>query len=142
MATLERAIQLATEAHQGQVDKAGHPYILHPLRVMFRVKTVEERIVAVLHDTIEDTSLTAEDLQREGFSSRVIEAIQCLTKNPGESYEQFIDRIKDNVLASRVKRADIRDNMDLSRLPSVSEKDLTRMKKYHTALNRLINTRK
>lgn len=142
MATLERAIQLATEAHQGQVDKAGHPYILHPLRVMFRVKTIEERIVAVLHDTIEDTSLTADDLQREGFSSRVVEAIQCLTKIPGESYDQFIDRVKDNVLASRVKRADIRDNMDLSRLPSVNEKDLTRMKKYHTALNRLINTRK
>ena len=138
MATLERAIHLASEHHSGQVDKAGHPYILHPLRVMLQVKTVDERIVAVLHDTIEDTSLTLEDLQQEGFSAVVVEAIQCLTKKPHEPYEQFIDRIKDNALARRVKQADIRDNMDLSRLPAVTEKDLQRMKKYHIALKNLV----
>ncbi len=139
MSTLERAIHLASEHHAGQVDKAGHPYILHPLRVMLQVKTVDERIVAVLHDTIEDTALTLEDLQREGFPSRVIDAIQCLTKHPGEPYAQFIERVKANPLARQVKQADIRDNMDLSRLPSVSEKDLERMKKYHAALKDLMD---
>ncbi len=138
MSLLERAIRIATEAHQGQVDKAGAPYILHPLRVMLQVRSEDERIVAILHDTIEDSSLTFEDLRQEGFPPHILSALTCLTKISGESYEQFVERVKPNPLAREVKIADIRDNMDLSRLPAVGEKDLQRLRKYHTALKSLL----
>jgi len=137
MSTLEQAIRIATNAHQGQVDKAGTPYILHPLRVMFQVTGEEEQIVAVLHDTLEDSSITLEDLRREGFPSHILEALTCLTKIPGESYDLFISRVMPNPIARRVKIADIRDNMNLSRLPTVTDKDLERLKKYHHALKTL-----
>lgn len=130
MATLERAIQIAAEAHLGQVDKGGQPYILHPIRVMLRMLTEEERIVAVLHDVIEDSEYSLEKLASEGFSPFIIKAIAALTKLPGESRLDAAQRAATNPLARNVKLADNTDNMDLGRIPHPSAKDLARLKEY------------
>lgn len=131
MATLERAISIAAQAHQGQKDKAGASYILHPLRMMFRMNSKIERIVGVLHDVVEDTDWTLEDLRKEGFSEEVLNALDCLTHREGEPYEEFIKRLASNPIARRVKIADLEDNMDMKRLGNLTEKDLERLKKYH-----------
>ena len=130
MPTLERAIQIAAEAHAGQVDKAGQPYILHPLRVMLRVQGENERIAAVLHDVVEDSSFTLEQLASEGFPSEVIQALAALTKQPGESRLAAAQRASENAIALCVKLADNTDNMDLSRIPHPSEKDKARLEEY------------
>lgn len=131
MPTLERAIQIAAEAHSGQVDKAGQPYILHPLRVMLRVHQGEnERIAAVLHDVVEDSSFTLDQLASEGFPPEVIQALAALTKQPGESRLAAAQRASENAIALCVKLADNADNMDLSRIPHPSEKDKARLEEY------------
>ena len=130
MATLERAIAIAAAAHAGQLDKAGQPYILHPLRVMLRVNTEEERIAAVLHDVVEDTSVTLEQLAGEGFAEEVLVAIEALTKNVGESRMDAARRAVKNRIARTVKLADNAENMDLSRIASPTEKDFARLKEY------------
>ena len=138
MSTLQRAIEIATEAHQGQFDKAGRDYIGHPLRVMEMGKTKEEKIVGVLHDVIEDTDWTFEKLAEEGFSDEVIAALRCVTKiSENENYDDFIDRVKKNPLAVAVKINDLTDNMDIRRLPYLSDKDVKRLKKYLKAYKRL-----
>lgn len=138
MSTLERAIEIATKAHQGQFDKAGRDYIGHPLRVMEMGKTEEEKIVGVLHDVIEDTDWTFEKLAEEGFSDEVIAALRCVTKiSENENYDDFIDRVKKNPLAVAVKINDLTDNMDIRRLPYLSDKDVKRLKKYLKAYKRL-----
>ena len=139
MSTLQRAIEIATEAHKGQFDKAGNDYIGHPLRVMEMGKTEEEKIVGVLHDVVEDTSWTFEALAAEGFSKEVIDALRCVTKtSENENYDAFIDRVKKNPLATAVKINDLTDNMDIRRLPYLSDKDVKRLKKYLKAYKRLI----
>ncbi len=130
MSTLERAIAIAAEAHAGQTDKAGGAYILHPLRVMLRVSTVDERIAAVLHDVVEDTPLTLEALAAEGFSAPVLTAIDALTKRPGESRMDAAARAAANPIARVVKLADNAENMDMSRLPSPTERDFARLEEY------------
>lgn len=138
MSTLERAIQIATEAHKGQLDKAGREYIGHPIRVMEMGKTEDEKIVGVLHDVIEDTDWTFERLEAEGFSPEVIAALRCVTKtSENENYDDFIDRVKKNPLAVAVKINDLTDNMDIRRLPYLSDKDVKRLKKYLKAYKRL-----
>lgn len=138
MSTLERAIQIATEAHKGQFDKAGREYIGHPIRVMEMGKTEDEKIVGVLHDMIEDTDWTFERLEAEGFSQEVINALRCVTKtSENENYDEFIDRVKKNPLAASVKINDLTDNMDIRRLPYLSDKDVKRLKKYLKAYKRL-----
>lgn len=138
MSTLERAIQIATEAHKGQFDKAGREYIGHPIRVMEMGKTEDEKIVGVLHDVIEDTDWTFERLEAEGFSQEVINALRCVTKtSENENYDGFIDRVKKNPLAASVKINDLTDNMDIRRLPYLSDKDVKRLKKYLKAYKRL-----
>ncbi|MGA2229969.1 MAG: HD domain-containing protein [Tepidisphaeraceae bacterium] len=139
-ATLEDAIALAVEAHRGQRDKNGQPYILHPLRVMFFCETVNERIVAVLHDVVEDTGRTFDDLRKLGFSEEIIAALDCVTKREGENYEQFVERAAGNPIAKQVKLADLRDNMDVRRLPGISERDMERLAKYLKAWKRLTGT--
>jgi len=104
--TLERAIAIAARAHEGQVDKAGVPYILHPLRMMLSVDTPEARMAAVLHDVVEDTPVTLEQLRAEGFPDSVIEAVRTLTKRDGEDYDAFIRRVGPNPIARQVKPAD------------------------------------
>ena len=138
MSTLERAIEIATKAHQGQFDKAGRDYIGHPLRVMEMGKTEDEKIVGVLHDVIEDTDWTFEKLAEEGFSQEIISALRCVTKlSENENYDDFIDRVKKNPLAVAVKINDLTDNMDIRRLPYLSDKDVKRLKKYLKAYKRL-----
>ena len=135
--TLEDAIALAVEAHRGQRDKAGQTYILHPLRVMMRLETEPERMVAVLHDVVEDSPWTLERLRGLGYPEEVLGALDCLTKREGETYEAFIERLLPHPLARRVKRADLEDNMDVRRLPAVTAKDAERLARYRTAWSRL-----
>ena len=135
--TLEDAIALAVEAHRGQRDKAGQTYILHPLRVMMRLETEPERMVAVLHDVVEDSPWTVERLRGLGYPEEVLGALDCLTKREGETYEAFIERLLPNPLARRVKRADLEDNMDVRRLPAVTAKDAERLARYRAAWARL-----
>lgn len=138
MSTLERAIEIATEAHHGQLDKAGCNYIEHPLRVMAAGKSLDEKIVGVLHDVVEDTNWTFEGLAAEGFSAEVIEALRCVTKlSESEPYDKFIARVKRNPLAVAVKLNDLSDNMDIRRLPYLSDKDVKRLKRYLKAYKQL-----
>jgi len=138
MSNLDIAIALACKVHEGQVDKSGQPYILHPLRLMLKFKGEDERIVCVLHDVIEDSSVSLNELRQLGFCELVIEAIDCLSKRFGESYEDFILRLSSNELARKVKIEDIKDNLDVTRLRSVHDDDLVRILKYHKALQFLI----
>lgn len=130
MPTLDKAIQIAVSAHAGQVDKAGQPYILHPLRVMCSVETPHERLVAVLHDVIEDTSVTIDDLANEGFPAEVLDAVQALTKLSGESRLDAARRAVRNTIARKVKLADVVDNMDMNRIPNPTAKDRARLREY------------
>ena len=128
---LNRAIKIATEAHAGQLDKVGQPYINHPLRVMNMGATVEEKIVGVLHDVVEDSDWTLEQLVAEGFSAEIIEALRCVTKlSDDEPYDEFIKRIAVNPLAVKVKLNDLTDNMDIRRLTDISDNDVKRLRKY------------
>lgn len=137
MSTLERAIALAAEAHAGMVDKAGAPYILHPLRVMLRVADERARIAAVLHDVVEDTEWTLERLREEGFDPEVLAAVDALTRRNGEDYYDFCRRAAQHPIARIVKRADIEDNLDLSRIPDPSPEDHARIERYRRALDLL-----
>jgi GTP diphosphokinase / guanosine-3',5'-bis(diphosphate) 3'-diphosphatase len=130
MSTLERAIEIAAKAHAGQLDKAGQPYILHPLRVMMTVREVDEKIVAVLHDVVEDTNVTLIDLEKEGFSKTVLAAIFAITKKEGEARLDAAKRVALNHVARAVKLADLADNMDLSRIAHPTEKDFARLEEY------------
>ena len=140
MATLERAIEIAVQAHKGQIDKYGQPYIAHVLRVMSAGKNDNEKIVGVLHDVVEDTDWTFEKLAAEGFSKDVIDAIRCVTKtSEEEKYEAFVERTKTNSLSIKVKLNDLMDNMDVRRMPVVTEKDVPRLNKYLKAYKELSN---
>jgi (p)ppGpp synthase/HD superfamily hydrolase len=130
MATLERAIELAAKAHAGQVDKAGQPYILHPLRLLLAVRTPHERMAAVLHDIVEDTPTTFDDLVAEGFPPQVVAAVRALTKTDGEKRVDAAHRAAADPVARAVKLADVADNMDLSRIAAPTEKDFARLKEY------------
>ncbi|MBF0152246.1 MAG: HD domain-containing protein [Magnetococcales bacterium] len=136
---LELAIAVAVQAHQGQTDKAGQPYILHPLRLMLKLSSEEERIVAMLHDVVEDTSVTLDDLRKQGFSEEVLAAVDHMTHRPEVSYETYIKRLGSNTLARRVKLADLKDNMNLRRLPvEPLPKDWERMARYRRAWDYLL----
>jgi len=139
MSTLERAIVLAAEAHAGQTDKAGAPYILHPLRVMLRVSDPEARIAAVLHDVLEDSGVTPGQLRAEGFSDAVIRGIQAVTRGAGETYEDFVLRAARDPIGRQVKLADLQDNADLSRIAAPTEKDIARTEKYRRAIAVLLS---
>lgn len=127
---LEKALQIATEAHKGQKDKAGEDYITHPIRVSERCKSQKTKIVALLHDTLEDTSLTIEDLRTQGFDEEIIEAILSVTRKANETYAEFIARAAQNPIGKEVKIADLEDNMDIRRLEHMSDHDLMRCNKY------------
>lgn len=138
MSTLQRAIEIATQAHKGQLDKSGKDYIGHPLRVMEMGRTEEEKIAGILHDVVEDTPWTFEMLEAEGFSKEITDALRCVTKiSENENYDDFIGRVKKNPLAVTVKLNDLTDNMDIRRLPYLSDKDVKRLKKYLKAYKRL-----
>jgi (p)ppGpp synthase/HD superfamily hydrolase len=128
--TLQDAIRLALDAHRGQKDRYGAAYVLHPLRMMNRLTAEPDRIAAVLHDVVEDTTTTGDDLRRQGFGEEIIAAVECLTKRRGEHYDTYIERCKGNPIARRVKLADLEDNLDLRRLDEVKPQDLERLNRY------------
>lgn len=136
---IEKAIAVALDAHTGQTDKAGKPYILHPLRVMQQLETETEQIVGVLHDVVEDSEYTFEDLENCGFPNEAIAAIKLVTKQPGVDYQAYLANIKSNSIARNVKLADLQDNMNLQRLQTITEKDLQRQAKYKKAVDFLSN---
>ena len=146
---LENTIKIAVEAHTGQVDKGGNPYILHPLRVMLSLDKEEERIVGVLHDVVEDCAgWSWERLEAEGVSKEIIQAMKSLSKTPEEEaeyrslsedqkldhYLEFIERAKANEIGRQVKAADIKDNLDISRIDDITQKDIHRLNRYKAAL--------
>lgn len=132
---LEKALSIALQAHKGQQDKAGKPYILHVLRVMMAVNKTDEKIVALLHDAIEDSNITFQDLEKESFPQFVIEAVKLLTKTNHQDYIEYIRNIQKNEIAKSVKISDLNDNMNLKRIKQLSDKDRLRMEKYKKALN-------
>ena len=127
---LEKALLLATKAHEGQKDKAGNDYITHPIRVSQRCNSLKAKIVALLHDTLEDTFLTTDDFRKEGFDNEIIDAVISVTRRNGESYADFIARAAQNPIGKAVKIADLEDNMDIRRLYCFTSKDLSRCEKY------------
>ena len=131
---LDAMLVLATKAHSGQFDRGGNPYILHPLKVMYYLKTTDEELMcmAVGHDVIEDTTVTYKDLLEAGMSERVVAGIKALTKVPGETLEEYKEKVFSNIDAMMVKRADLRHNTDIRRLKGITEKDVQRMVKYQT----------
>ena len=134
MPLVEKAIAIAVAAHAGEVDKEGKPYILHPLRLMMQMETADEMITAVLHDVIEDTPITLDDLRQQGFPEVVLGALALLTHDTAStSYEDYVAAIKPNPLARKVKLADLAHNMDIRRLPQLSMKDYGRLEKYRRA---------
>ncbi len=131
---LSKAILIATNAHHGQFDRGGNPYILHPLKVLHYLNSNDEELmcIAVLHDVIEDSDVTYKDLVDAGMSVRVIAGVKALTKVPGQTYEEYKQEVFDNIDAMQVKQKDLRHNTDIRRLKGVTEKDIARMVKYQT----------
>lgn len=137
---LEKAIQIAVKHHEGQKDKGGKPYILHPLYVMSKVNTETEKIVAILHDVVEDSNYTTEDLINDGFSNEIIEALTLLTHNKSEDYFDYIYKIKQNKLAKTIKLEDLKHNLDITRLDTLDDKTIENLKKYWQAYKILTNS--
>ena len=135
------ALELAVEKHKNQTDKAGNPYILHPLHVMENVNNKEGKIVAILHDIIEDTYITENYLLKIGLSKRIVDAVVALTRSEDMDYQEYIKNLSSNPLAKEVKLADLEHNMDLKRLPTLEKKDLERNRKYQIAYHYLINNK-
>lgn len=129
----KRAMQIAYEAHHGQLDKSGVPYIYHPIHLAEQMDTETETIVALLHDVVEDTPVTMEDLSEE-FSEEVIEALKLLTHDENEDYMSYIQKLKQNSISRKVKKADLRHNSDMSRLAEWTEKAEKRLQKYKKAM--------
>ncbi|HFD2052182.1 TPA: GTP pyrophosphokinase [Clostridium perfringens] len=133
---LEKSIIFATEKHRGQVDKSGQPYILHPLRVMNNCPDIETKIVAVLHDVLEDTNATKEDLL-EFLPEYLVNSIVSITKVENEAYDNYLERVSSNYYATQVKLMDLKDNMNLDRLDKIELKDMKRYVKYRKAVEYL-----
>lgn len=136
---LGKAIMIASAVHVDQTDRGGKAYILHPMRLMMRLRTDDEELmsIAILHDVVEDSDWTFEDLIRTGFSPRVLAALVLLTHVGGEAYEDYIERIGISLDAIMIKKEDLRDNSDITRLKGITDKDLLRTRKYHRAFMRL-----
>ena len=132
---VDLALSIARKAHEGQLDKAGVDYIEHPIYVVSQVDTEEEKAVALLHDVIEDSSVTAEELLNAGLPETVVTAIQILSKKKGQDYQTYLENVKSNPLARVIKLADLKHNSDLSRLPSITAEDRERLKKYKKAID-------
>ncbi|MBR6990952.1 MAG: hypothetical protein IKH97_01900 [Bacteroidales bacterium] len=125
-----KALLIAKRAHAGQKDKAGQDYITHPIRVAERCDDPRAKIVALLHDTIEDSDVTADYLRKEGFREEIVEAVLAVTRREGEDYDDYVRRAAQNELIRMVKRADLEDNMDIRRLPELTDRDVERLRKY------------
>lgn len=135
----KKAILIAYKAHKDQLDKSGMPYILHPFHLAEQMKDEKTTIIALLHDTIEDTDITFDDLRKEGFGEDIIASLKLLTHEKSVPYIEYVKKIKSDKYATEVKKADLRHNSDLSRLTIITEKDLKRVEKYKKALEILEN---
>ena len=135
----DRALHIAIRAHKGQKDKSGREYVIHPIRVAEQCKNPKAKIVALLHDTIEDTDVTANYLREQGFPEEIIEGVLSVTKRDGETYDDFVKRAAENPIGKEVKKADLEDNLDISRLKEISETDVERLRKYLRAWQYLNN---
>lgn len=124
------ALQIAIRAHEGQKDKSGRDYMMHPIRVAERCKDPRAKIVALLHDTIEDTDVSPDYLLGQGFPEEIIAGVLSVTKRVGESYEDFVARAAKNHIGKEVKRADLEDNMDIRRLKEITDGDVARLRRY------------
>ncbi len=133
-----RAMNIAYSAHMGQFDKAGVPYIFHPIHLAEQMDTEEECIVALLHDVVEDTEVTFEDLKKD-FSKTIIDAIRLLTRDKSVDYMEYVKNLKSNTIARKVKLADLRHNSDSTRLIKITDKDIERINKYNRAIELLTN---
>ncbi|MBF0422872.1 MAG: HD domain-containing protein [Magnetococcales bacterium] len=134
MSTLEKALALAATHHAGQLDRAGQPYILHPLRLMMQLQDKDHQIIALLHDVVEDTPITLDDLRQEGFSEHIIQVLNLLTHRAEHSYQDYIQRLKPHAVARKIKLLDLIDNMDVRRLDHVpGERDWERLRRYQLA---------
>ena len=133
----QKAMKIAFEAHKNQTDKNGIPYIYHPVHLAEQMDSENTICVALLHDVVEDTSMTFEDLRAEGFSGEIIDALQFLTHDDTVPYMEYVKEIKKNPIATKVKLADLRHNSDLTRLDEVNEKALKRVEKYKKAIEML-----
>ena len=136
-----KALRIAKRAHAGQKDKAGQDYITHPIRVAERCDDPRAKIVALLHDTIEDSNVTADYLRKEGFREEIVEAVLAVTRREGEDYDDYVRRAAQNELSRMVKRADLEDNMDIRRLPELTDRDVERLRKYLRAWRYLSSER-
>ena len=134
----KKAINIAYNAHMGQMDKFGIPYIFHPMHLAEQMDTEESCIAAILHDVVEDTDVTIEDLEKD-FSSEIVEAVRLLTRDKSGDYMEYILKIKENPIAKKVKLADLQHNTDTTRLKKMTSKDIERNEKYQKALNILLN---
>lgn len=137
----DHALRIAIRAHEGQQDKSGREYMMHPIRVAERCKDTRAKIVALLHDTIEDTDVTIDYLRKEGFPEEIIDAVLSVTKQEDENYEDFVRRSAKNAIGKEVKIADLEDNMDIRRLKEIKEEDVARLRKYLSAWQYLINSK-
>lgn len=126
----DQALRISIKAHEGQKDKSGREYVMHPIRVAGRCRNPKAKIVALLHDTIEDTAITTEYLLKQGFPEEIINGVLSVTKQEGESYEDFVRRAAKNSLGKEVKQADLEDNMDIRRLKEITDEDIARLRKY------------
>ena len=133
------ALMIAIQAHREQKDKSGREYVMHPIRVAERCKDPRAKIVALLHDTIEDTSVTVEYLHSEGFPDEIINGVLSVTKQEGETYDDFVRRAAENAIGREVKIADLEDNMDIRRLKEITEDDVARLRKYLRAWQYLVS---
>lgn len=131
----DKALEIAIRAHRGQKDRGGYPYILHPLRIALGLKTSDEELlsIAVLHDVVEDSEITVDDLMEAGFTNRVVTAVAVLTRPSHKPYEMYVQEIAQNKDATRVKLGDLEDNSDINRLKGLTKKDFKRIEKYHKA---------
>lgn len=130
----KKALKLSFTAHKDQVDKSGIPYVYHPYHLAEQMETEETIVVALLHDVVEDTDYTFNDLQKMGFPDSVIEALRLMTHDPKIPYLDYVKKMKANPVASAVKLADLKHNSDLSRLNRIDETALARVQKYEKAI--------
>ena len=130
----KKALALCYEAHKEQTDKSGLPYVFHPFHLAEQMIDEDTTVVALLHDVVEDTEYTIEDLKNMGFNQKVIEAISLMTHDEKIPYEEYVLKLKENSIARTVKIADLKHNSDLTRLNSITEKDLKRAEKYKKAI--------
>lgn len=133
----KKALRLCFDAHINQTDKSGLPYVFHPFHLAEQMKTEETTIVALLHDVVEDTDITLEDLKEKGFNKEIIDAIALMTHDDDTDYMDYVREIKKNPIAKAVKLADLRHNSDLSRMDVIDEKVLSRREKYLKAIELL-----